>query len=498
MKMGCLTTIFTRSLAMVVCVAMALALMPGLTAAAEKTTNGLEYKSYYEYVEITKYSGNAESVAIPSQIDGMPVTAIAWRAFYNCENVTSVSIPNSVKTIGRNAFEGCTGIRNIIIPDSVTTVEDWAFISCRGLTGITFGNGVATIGKNVFEGCTSLQSVILGNNLTSIGPSAFAGCVSLTSIALPNKLTFIGDSAFNGCKNLASVTIPNSLTTIGDSVFSGCTSLTNVTIPSSVTNLGCHAFAGCTALEAITIPDSVTTIGDGVFSGCTGLVSAVIGDGLDNTGISTFQGCTNLKNVVIGKRVNTIHNHSFRDCTNLTSIVIPVSVTAVGYYAFKGCDNIANVYYDSSEKDWAKIEINRSEQSNASLSNATIHYNGTGRITSGDGISVSVNGIPIIFDVPPIAISGTTMLPVRLALEPLGAKFIWNGERQTVTINARGKTIVLTINSDIAYVDDVAKTMAQPAMAIDGRTLIPIRFVAETLGYDVNWDGNTQTVIIKG
>lgn len=112
-------------------------------------------------------------------------------------------------------------------------------------------------------------------------------------------------------------------------------------------------------------------------------------------------------------------------------------------------------------------------------------------------VSVIVNGDKIAFDVPPQIFDGTTMLPVRLALEPLGAEFDWNGESRTVTIRANGKIIVLTIDAENALVDGAVKPLAKPAMLIDGRTLIPIRFVAEELSYTVDWDGDTRTVFIS-
>lgn len=112
-------------------------------------------------------------------------------------------------------------------------------------------------------------------------------------------------------------------------------------------------------------------------------------------------------------------------------------------------------------------------------------------------VSVIVNDNRIVFDVPPQIFDGTTMLPVRLALEPLGAEFVWNGENQTITIRANEKIIVLTIGAENALVDGAAKSLAKPAMLVDGRTLIPIRFVAEELNYVVDWDDGTKTVFIS-
>lgn len=112
-------------------------------------------------------------------------------------------------------------------------------------------------------------------------------------------------------------------------------------------------------------------------------------------------------------------------------------------------------------------------------------------------VSVIVNDDRIAFDVPPQIFDGTTFLPVRLALEPLGAEFDWNGADQTITIRANGKIIVLTIGGESALVDGATKPLAKPAMLVDGRTLIPIRFVAEELNYVVDWDDGTKTVFIS-
>ena len=128
---------------------------------------------------------------------------------------------------------------------------------------------------------------------------------------------------------------------------------------------------------------------------------------------------------------------------------------------------------------------------------SSIAFGSEGSAAVSDEISVTVGGSYISFDVPPRIIDGTTMLPVRLALEPLGAEFAWDEKSQTVTVRANGKTIVLTIGAETAVVDGANKPLMKPAMIIDGRTLIPIRFVAEELGYGVDWDNDTRTVIIS-
>ena len=152
-------------------------------------------------------------------------------AFYKCIGLTSVTIPNSVTSIGNNAFFLCMGLTSVTIPNSVTSIGGWAFWRCYGLTSVTIPNSV-----------------------TSIGHSAFFLCKGLTSVTIPNSVTSIGDWAFNHCEGLTSVTIPNSVTSIGEWAFCGCKSLISISIPDSVKSMGKSAFSGCSSLQSIIIP----------------------------------------------------------------------------------------------------------------------------------------------------------------------------------------------------------------------------------------------------
>ncbi len=147
---------------------------------------------------------------------------IAGDAFYNCTSLISITIPNSVSTIGNYAFSRCTDLSTITIPESITT--------------ISYGT---------FEGCNGLTSVNIPNSVTSIEYMAFQNCSGLTSIIIPNSVTELGSYAFFNCSNLAFVNIPNNITRISDSTFSGCSGLTSIIIPSSVSDITSSAFNDC-------------------------------------------------------------------------------------------------------------------------------------------------------------------------------------------------------------------------------------------------------------
>ena len=191
-------------------------------------------------------------------------------AFSYCTSLSSVTIGNSVTSIGGCAFEGCSLLTSVTIPDSVTSIDEYAFDCCSSLTSVTIGSSVTSIDVGAFWGCSSLTSVTIPDSVTSIGGSAFYGCTSLSSVTIGNGVTYIGSGAFSNCTSLTSVTIPDSVTSIYSHTFYGCTSLTSVTIPDGVTSIGDYAFYGCTSLTSVTFlgapPASFTSY---VFEGCT-------------------------------------------------------------------------------------------------------------------------------------------------------------------------------------------------------------------------------------
>ena len=158
--------------------------------------------------------------------------------------MTSITIPNSVTSLGDNCFYNCSSLTSITIPISVTSLGGGCFSHCRSLTSITIPNSVTSLGEYCFNGCSSLTSITIPNSVTSLGGYCFPGCSSLTSVTIGNSVTSLGDYCFGGCSSLTSITIPNSVTSLRWGCFYGCSSLTSIIIPNSVAYIGGNCFAG--------------------------------------------------------------------------------------------------------------------------------------------------------------------------------------------------------------------------------------------------------------
>lgn len=312
-----------------------------------------------------------------------PVTGIGDEAFYKCNTLSNITIPESASSIGFQAFTLCENLTSIDIPDNVAEIELAAFSACKNLKKVKLPSGLTVITADLFVTCYSLTDIAIPDGVTSIGYGAFSFCTSLTSVKIPDSVTEIGDFAFYYCHSLASVTIPDGVTSIGEGAFVYC-SLTNVTIPNGVTSIGEEAFLGC-RLESVTIPDSVTEIEDGTFAGCDQLTTVTIPNSIVSIGEGVFREC-GLTCVTIPDSVTSIGSGAFQFCflmtafygkfasednlclivdgvlnafavgSGATEYTIPDSVTSIGDYAFGFCDKLTTVTIPdgvTSIGDWA-------------------------------------------------------------------------------------------------------------------------------------------------
>ena len=286
---------------------------------------------------------NLATVTIPES-----VTTIGDDAFHYCYSLTSVNIPDCVTSIGRCAFSGCSSLTSVSIPNCVTTIGELAFYKCSGLTGVTIGDSVTTIERAVFSDCSSLATITIPNSVTTMGDAVFQNCTCLTSVTIGDSVTTIGECVFAGCSSLATVTIGDSVTTIGEYAFFNCSNLTSVTIGDSVTTIEAAAFFNCSSLTSVNIPNSVTTIGNSAFSGCSSLTTVTIPDSVTTIGELAFYQCSGLTDVTIGNSVTTIERAAFSGCSSLATVTIGDSVTTIGNNAFSDCSSLTNLTIPNS------------------------------------------------------------------------------------------------------------------------------------------------------
>ena len=224
------------------------------------------------------------SVTIPEG-----VTSIGDNAFSGCSNLTSVTIPKHVTSIEKSAFYNCRSLTKV----NAASIEVWCgirfanfyanplyyaqklFIDGEEVTDVTIPEGVASIGDHAFFKCGGLKSVTIPASIKSIGKYAFSGCEGLTDVTIPGSVTNICDGVFSKCSGLTGVTIPEGVTDIGSYTFDECRNITSLTIPEGVKSIGDGAFYDCIALSSIELPSSLEKIGDRAFSGCTSLGSVI-------------------------------------------------------------------------------------------------------------------------------------------------------------------------------------------------------------------------------
>lgn len=348
----------------------------GMISISQATEQG-----WYEYtlnkdgtVTIVSVSEDCADQVIPSELDGKTVTSIGNDAFYGCQKLKNVVIPEGVTSIGKNTFNYCYNLISITIPDSVQSIGEGLAAGSYKFKELHFSkehptfafNNGALIRKSDLTVLrvtdTKAQEYELPWGITKIAYNAFESHKA-KSIIIPDSVTTIGANAFAECKNLTNVYIPGSVTTIGTQAFHSCTKLKSVRIPNSVTQIGNGAFDWCDSLETIEVdPDHpVYAFGNGALIVkdtremiyCAGATKGTyeIPGGIEKIGQMAFHGNKNLREIIIPDSVTSIGPYAFCDCKSLTTIRLPeglivISPDMFGYSAKLKEVNIPNTVTD--------------------------------------------------------------------------------------------------------------------------------------------------------
>ena len=355
------------------------------------------YKDYTYSVSngaatITKYTGNARNLYVPSTLGGYPVKRIGEGAFAGC-NFETVSLPSRLEIMDAYAFQNCVRLNSITLPETLTSIGPYAFENCTRLSSVTLPESLTKMYARVFNGCTQLKSLTIPQYVTqmdSMWSGRYVSCLAgsslemvvfeggrdripdractdaaqLKKVVIPASVQKIGSYSFQGCAKLTEdgITIPDTVTAIGEGAFAGC-NFETVSLPSRLEIMDAYAFQNCVRLNSITLPETLTSIGPYAFENCTRLSSVTLPESLTKMYARVFNGCTQLKSLTIpqyvtqmdsmwsGRYVSCLAGSSLemvvfeggrdripdRACANVSSlktVVIPASVQEFGNYVF--------------------------------------------------------------------------------------------------------------------------------------------------------------------
>lgn len=387
-------------------------------AFANVIERGYSYNPEYNSVVESK-SGSSKYwwVKFPSMCRelqlGSGLKSIGKYAFLNQQKLRTVTIPNTLESIGEGAFlntaihsvtisdgrtksltigkyafaltdiEGftvtskciiddgvfahCYNLVGVTLEDNITKIPAYTFYNCRLLENVTKTSDITEIGEKAFKGCKTLESEKyqgIVENTTKIGNYAFSGCNGLTGTVTVNScVEDLGNNVFNSCENIEVVNIEAELTKIPDGTFDKCRSLTDVTKPNTITEIGQKAFYDCTSLNIADsnqtvknhILSNVTKIDNYAFSGCSGISGELsLGNGLVNLGDYVFSRCSALASVVLEHNYDKLPEGTFSECTLLNNVTMPESITELGKKAFYNC---ASINMNELEDIYRNIEI---------------------------------------------------------------------------------------------------------------------------------------------
>jgi len=404
-----------RILAVVLTVALLFGTVPLEVASASNsfTSYAVEGGNLYfdpETGAVVDCDTSVTSAVIPAQIDGVAVTALGQLAFYDCDQLTSISVASETLAVKAGAFRDCYALSEVEFSGVVTEIGNYAFDSCDELSSLSIRGNDLVIGKYAFQYCYALTEVKLDGTVKQFGEGAFYCCSKLASMEIPEGVTALGSYAFGVCSKLTEIHLPASLKTMGTDVFGACSRLQrftvaegntsfyvdefgvlynaektvlieypvaspltsytvldgvttipdsafdtaemleHVTLPEGLTSIGQYAFCQCYTLKSISLPSTLKRIGGDAFTSCSSLQEITLPEGLTEIGEQAFSGCVGLYSVTVPGSVKTISKGAFISCSGLYRLELSEGVETIAPNAFRNCESLVDVTIPSSLK----------------------------------------------------------------------------------------------------------------------------------------------------
>lgn len=316
------------------------------------------------------------------------LSRIGEDAFFGCEGLVSITIPEGISRIGKSAFSQCVQLEAVSLPESLEEIAQEAFFACRKLKNISLPSGLEIIGKSAFRGCKAMEGIQLPQRMEHLGAYAFMDCAAIAQALLPTSIKSVPEGLFSGCENLWTLLIPEGILEIGPNAFFGCRKLQKICIPKSVEEIYSTTFADCIGLEEIrvqqgndryyvqgnclvdayegavvtaaancSLPDKGGTVKIGAFAFLNrkDLVSFTVPEGYTHIEESAFRGCSNLRSIIlpdsichIGRELESFAMEikfygAFSDCCSLTEFRIPKGLHRLPECMLEGCSGLTYI-----------------------------------------------------------------------------------------------------------------------------------------------------------
>ena len=315
------------------------------------------------------------SVTIPESVTSIgkeafknctELTSVVWKArkcanfsnsayspqFNTCPNITSFTFGENVEKIPAYLCSGITQISEISIPESVTYMGRAAFKECPGITSVRWNARTCTDFTSAensagFNTCPNITAFAFGENVEKIPAYLCFGMERLTEIILPQKTTTLGNGVFKNCIGLQSISIPLSTTTIGADAFNDCMALTSVIWNARwCSDFTSSPFNASPNIASFTFGEGVERIPAFLCRGLEAIDEITLPEGATYIGAEAFSGCSGVTVVNLGNSLTNIGSKAFYGC-GLSTVSIPMSLTSIGAEAFGDCVRLKSVIWDA-------------------------------------------------------------------------------------------------------------------------------------------------------